>query len=201
MTEFAHVFTAAASASQERRAPVLPSGSPSEADAIIVLTGGIGRIEEAYKIRTNPQQPILISGFDEDYTCHVLKNLNAAKHKTILATAALTTVGNAMEIADWVRKNPTVKSATIVTSAEHMRRAKYEVLRYLPHDIEVDFRAVPNPAARKIDLATEFLKSVLARSEIFRSIYGLDRPVINLKPNPQQCIYKWQEPEELELAA
>lgn len=125
----------------------------AHADAIVALTGGSNRIEDAAKLLdAGSAGRMLISGVNQSITADAL-----AKHYGRLAGLfqccidigyeALDTKGNASEAARWVRERG-FRSIIVVTSAYHMPRTLTELRRALP---EADL--VPYPVESDVDLA------------------------------------------------
>lgn len=112
-------------------------------DAIVVLTGGSGRIEKGVELITQARgQKLLISGVNTDYANEtILEAINvsdAMKSCCIeLGRNASDTVGNAQETAAWAKANDFEK-ILIITSDFHMDRALVELtlrdqrLEYIP---------------------------------------------------------------------
>ena len=128
-------------------------------DAIVVPTGGGGRIQRGLELlRQGQARQVLISGVDED----VRPNEFAVEYKVpaqtmaccvTLGFAALDTRGNARETAQWVAERK-VRSLRLVTSDWHMRRAALELEDKLP-----DGTTVLRDAVRaKPSLRTLFLE-------------------------------------------
>lgn len=153
-----------------------PPGNPA-ADAIVALTGGAGRIEDAVSLlERRSASRLLISGVNERTSPTAL-----AGHSPRLAGfmsccvdigyEALDTRGNALEAAKWARKRG-YDSLIVVTSAYHMPRSLAEMARVLP-----DVRLIPYPVTPEgQDLAgwptdgsvfkllvAEYLKFIVAR--------------------------------------
>ena len=104
-------------------------------DAIIVLTGSKGRIEEGFSLLLADKAPrLLISGVQRDNTLETLIQANSARineddvsrlrnHCCItLDYVADTTATNASEATKWVEAN-NIHRFILVTSAPHMPRA------------------------------------------------------------------------------
>lgn len=145
---FAAGFVAFAAYVSTARPPAAP-----RADAIVALTGGSNRIEDAARLLdAGSAKRMLISGVNQSITPEVL-----ARHYGRLARLfaccidigyeALDTKGNASEAARWVRERG-FRSIIVVTSAYHMPRTLTELRRALP---ETDL--VPYPVESDVDLA------------------------------------------------
>ena len=93
-----------------------------ETDAVIVATGGAGRIERGLDVLEEGLAPrMLVTGVDPEVRPGFL---------------AEDTRGNADETAEWVERNA-INSLRLVTTDWHMRRAAGELHRQLPEDVRV----------------------------------------------------------------
>lgn len=118
-----------------------PAGA-GKTDAVIVPTGGTGRIAYALEVLERGSAPqMLVSGVDSD----VKPGEFAAEFEVDEATMqccitlgfkATDTHSNASEIADWARARK-LTSIRLVTSDWHMRRAAFELEQALPLDITI----------------------------------------------------------------
>lgn len=111
----------------------LPAAA-QKTDAIVVLTGGPGRIDRALeRLEADDAKRLLISGVAREVKPKEL----AAEYKRpkalfdcciALGFEAEDTRSNATEVANWVaRRN--YKSLRLITTDWHMRRAEYEIGR------------------------------------------------------------------------
>lgn len=114
-------------------------------DMIVVLTGGIGRLERGIRLLNENKANILfISGVGRDVKFRELaatfgidtsKPEQVSGHKEIvLDYVAHDTIGNAEETAKWIRKN-NIRSFRLVTSSYHMPRSLLEFRHLLPDTI------------------------------------------------------------------
>jgi len=152
----------------------------ANADAIVVLTGGHARVSEAIRLLEEGRaNRLLISGVHPGTTREQLAVVTASpmpleKQSVDLDRVALNTAGNAVETANWVRKNG-FSSLLVVTSAYHLPRAKVELAGALP---DVNLIAYPvfskdlnlgvwyrEPATMRL-LMREYVKYILARLRI-----------------------------------
>ena len=98
-------------------------------DCIIVLTGGKGRISEAFKYINQPNvQFIVISGANplssrKDILSHYKEHKHYFK-KIIIENFSKNTIENAIETKRII-KGKNVKNILIITSVTHLKRAKY----------------------------------------------------------------------------
>ena len=131
-----------------------PAGE-QKTDAIVVPTGGPGRIDRGLEMLRRGKAPrLLVTGVFDDVTPGEF----AAEYKVdpqlmdccvTLGFAALDTKGNAAETADWVAKRK-VHSLRLVTTDWHMRRAALELAAEIPDDIELVEDAVPSRPSLRI---------------------------------------------------
>ncbi|WP_238473952.1 YdcF family protein [Altericroceibacterium spongiae] len=118
-----------------------PAGTETT-DAIVVPTGGAGRIDRGLELlRDGRAKALLVSGVD----IHVRPHEFAVQYDVsdrlmrcciTLGFDALDTRGNARETALWLEKND-YRSIRLVTSDWHMRRIVQELNQALPDNIEV----------------------------------------------------------------
>jgi uncharacterized SAM-binding protein YcdF (DUF218 family) len=116
-------------------------------DAIIVLTGGGDRLAEGFHLLDRGlSKRLLITGVASGVTLEQLvDHLEGVPSAAALACCvtlgyqAESTVGNADESADWVRRNG-VASVRLVTANYHMLRSLLEFKRKVP-----GLTVVPNP--------------------------------------------------------
>ena len=138
-------------------AVMLPRPAGNErTDAVVVLTGGSGRLERGFDLIERGVAPqMLISGVERTVRPN---ELAAAYHVdpqlleccVVLGRESVDTRSNADEVARWVERRR-IRSIRLVTNDLHMPRAKYEVrkrvgpeLRILPDAVptEPDFGAI-----------------------------------------------------------
>lgn len=124
----------------------MPSG-PAKTDAIVVLTGGPGRIDRALeRLEAGDAKRLLISGVDRDVKPKELAaqyGRPAALFDCCVALGfeATDTRSNASEVANWVaRRN--YRSIRLITTDWHMRRAHHEIARLLPDEVIIRTDAV-----------------------------------------------------------
>jgi len=113
-------------------------------DAIIVLTGGQGRLETGLDLLGRDLADRLFvsgvyRGVDVKTLLGLVRSASADLEDRIGIGDAANTTGNAEETAEWVRRNG-VRSIRLVTSSYHMPRSLAEFRHALP-DIEI----VPHP--------------------------------------------------------
>lgn len=111
-------------------------------DAVIVPTGGAGRIAHGLEILEAKQaRLLLVTGVDPDvkpaeFAAEFDVSMQQMQCCVVLGYVAEDTRGNAQETADWVATNK-IKSLRLVTSDWHMRRAAGELRSKLPTNIAV----------------------------------------------------------------
>lgn len=114
-------------------------------DAIVVLTGGHGRIEEGVLLlREGLAKKLFISGVDEHLDVQdVLKSVHLppapGDTAITLGHRADSTASNAAETSDWMHALD-YKSMRLVTSAYHMPRSLLEFRHATP-----DIKIIPHP--------------------------------------------------------
>jgi uncharacterized SAM-binding protein YcdF (DUF218 family) len=116
-------------------------------DAVVVLTGGSGRIERGLEaLKRGWAERLLVSGVDRSvkpYEFAVEYRVRAARMAccVTLGYQAVDTRSNAVETAEWLRRER-VKSVRLVTSDWHMRRARLELDRAAPPGVRIVADAV-----------------------------------------------------------
>lgn len=138
--------------------------APARSDAVIVPTGGGGRIERGLEmLREDRSRHLLVTGVDPD----VKPREFAAEYDVApglmdccvtLDFAAVDTRSNASESAAWVAEGG-YRRVRLVTTDWHMRRAALELGRALPEGVEVTEDAVASQPSFKI-LFLEYHKLV-----------------------------------------
>ena len=122
---------------------------PAPAGGIVVLTGGAGRMKEAFRLLLEGAAPrLLVSGVAPRTHLSDLARLGGIPDgrlagRVVLGRSAATTHGNAREAASWARSLD-LDSLIIVTSFYHMPRALTEFRRALP-DVRLEPAPVPPP--------------------------------------------------------
>jgi uncharacterized SAM-binding protein YcdF (DUF218 family) len=127
---------------------LLPQPAPmAKTDAVVVLTGGPGRIDRGLEIlEAGKSRRMLISGVDRDVRPPELAaqypgSANYFDCCIDLGFQSVDTRSNALETARWAARNK-VRSLRLVTHDWHMRRARFELDRALPANITVTNDAV-----------------------------------------------------------
>jgi len=137
-------------------------------DGIVVLTGSAGRIERGLALlRRDQGKRLLVSGVDPDvkprefaHAYHVGDDL--MRCCVTLGREAIDTRSNAIETADWMKRNK-FRSMRIITADWHMRRARYELSRQIEEPVTIIPDAVrSNPSLTM--LLREYHKYLLRRA-------------------------------------
>lgn len=124
-------------------------GDDSRTDAVVVMTGGPGRIDRGLDlVERHVAQRLLISGVAPEVRP---RELAAKAHKPLslftccvdLGHQAIDTRSNADETADWVRAHH-YKTVRLVTSDWHLARARLELVAELGDDAVVIGDGVPS---------------------------------------------------------
>lgn len=123
-------------------------------NAVVVLTGGKGRIDRALlALDKGWADELLVSGVDRHVKPHefALEYRVAAERMACCVTLgfeAVDTRSNALETARWLARNK-VSSVRLVTSDWHMRRAALELRRAAPQGVIIIEDAVPSQPSFK----------------------------------------------------
>lgn len=148
-------------------ASTLPSPAGDIAtDGIVVVTGGSGRIQRGLDLlRRNRARRMLISGADRRVRPAELAVAYRAPRRLFdridLGYDSVDTRSNADETATWMAKHR-FRSVRLVTNDWHMRRARFELARALPGDIDIVTDAVRSEPGLTT-LVSEYDKYLLRR--------------------------------------
>lgn len=144
-----------------------PLDPAQKTDAIVVLTGGPGRIDRGLDLlRAGASKHMLVSGVGEKVKLREF----AVEYKIDpalmvccidLGHKAVDTRSNGEETADWVNKHH-YKTVRLVTADWHMPRARLELAHQLGDDVELIGDSVKSPA-RPLTLFAEYHKYLLRR--------------------------------------
>ena len=136
-----------------------PAEGAAKTDAVIVPTGGPGRIARGLEVLDKGlADKMLVSGVDPEvkpgeFAAQFGVSAQEMACCVTLGFAAVDTRSNAAETAKWVAQNE-VRSLRLVTTDWHMRRAAGELYRTLPETVTVVRDAVPSQP----DFGTLFLE-------------------------------------------
>ena len=128
-------------------------------DAVVVPTGSGGRIAGGLEIlRRTQARKMLVTGVDpevkpKEFAAQFGVEPQLMQCCVTLGAEAADTRGNALEAADWAKREK-LRSLRLVTSDWHMRRAALELRRELPDDIEL----IKDAVATQPTLRTLFLE-------------------------------------------
>jgi uncharacterized SAM-binding protein YcdF (DUF218 family) len=147
-----------------------PAGA-ERTEAVIVLTGGKGRLERGMAVLKDGQaKRMLVSGADPSVTrADLARRLGPGTLKTLrccvdLGSEAVDTRSNAEEARRWMAKQ-SYRSARLVTSDWHMRRAAYEFRQDLPDARIVEDAVQTRPSLWVLFL--EYNKYLLRRASLW----------------------------------
>lgn len=147
-----------------------PAGA-TQTDAVVVLTGGAGRIDRgAEALRQGWAAQLFVSGVDRqvrprEFAEQFRIDMPQMYCCVVLGYSATDTITNARETAEWVRVHG-YRSVRLVTSDWHMRRARLELRERLPAGVTIVADAVPTQPSLRI-LLVEYHK-LLARELALR---------------------------------
>lgn len=143
-------------------------------DAVVVLTGGKGRIERGIQVMKDKRATrMLISGADPSVTrSDLTRRLGPGSRKTLrccvdLGSESVDTRSNAEEARRWMEQQG-YESLRLITSDWHMRRAAYEFRQDLPRTRIVQ-DAVPTRPSLLL-LAGEYNKYLLRRAAFWLDV-------------------------------
>lgn len=109
-------------------------------DAIVVLTGGLGRVDEGVKLfRDGKGKWLFIVGVDPSVRKHELyrdRRGETLAGRVILEQASRNTLENALYSRELIIANQ-IKSIKLITSRYHMKRATLFFRAVLPRDIAI----------------------------------------------------------------
>lgn len=154
-------------------AVTLPAPAPqSKTDAVIVLTGGAGRIARGLEVvEQGLAEEMFVSGVDPEVKPAEFAKEFEVPNRTMdccvtLGFLAVDTRSNAGEVAQWMKEKE-FDSARLVTTDWHMARAYSEVAGSLPAGTDI----VRDAVASNPNLATLFLEyNKLLASEVSQGL-------------------------------
>jgi uncharacterized SAM-binding protein YcdF (DUF218 family) len=143
-------------------------------DAIVVLTGGAGRLERGLDLlQRGRARRMLVSGVDRTVRPVELAERYNRKQALFdccvdLGRESVDTRSNAQETSAWLKRRK-LKSVRLVTTDWHMPRARFELQRQAGDEIELIGDAVrSNPSFRQ--LFTEYNKYLLRHAAVIVGI-------------------------------
>jgi uncharacterized SAM-binding protein YcdF (DUF218 family) len=151
----------------------LASPAPSnKTDAIVVLTGGPGRIERGIELmRRGQARRMLIAGTDPSVRpADLRQRLGPKAARTLrccvdLGSESVDTRSNADEAESWLERHR-YRSFRLITNDYHMRRASYLFERRFGGDYRIVYDAVPT-RPRFLTLFGEYNDYLLTRLSIW----------------------------------
>jgi len=119
--------------------PIVDETNKAQTQAIVVLTGGSGRLDEGLGLLAkDPKALLFVSGvYEGNEVRHLLKfskQRPSALGARIAIGNAINTHENALETAAWILKNK-IQSLRLVTAAYHMPRSLLEFENVLPNTL------------------------------------------------------------------
>jgi uncharacterized SAM-binding protein YcdF (DUF218 family) len=136
-----------------------------KADAIVVLTGGYQRIDQAMGLlRDGAGKRLLISGAHPSTTPAQIRKMTQTPSELFsccvdIGYDALDTIGNANEISQWIHNNG-FTTVLVVTQNYHMPRSLHEL--------------------RRVDPVTEFIPYPVVNSDLTRKAWFTEPDVVRI---------------------
>ncbi|MEP0393133.1 MAG: YdcF family protein [Erythrobacter sp.] len=149
-----------------------PAGD-EKTDAVIVATGGAGRIAQGLAVLDQGLAPrMLVTGVDpevtpEEFAAEFEVRPTQMDCCVTLGFMAVDTRGNGTEASSWVEQQQ-IRSIRLVTTDWHMRRAAREVSRRLPDNVTIVRDAVPSAPS----LASLFLEYHKLIASFIAGLFG-----------------------------
>ena len=137
-------------------------------DAIVVLTGGTGRIQRGLdQLAAGRARRMLVSGVDPTVRVEELAQLQRAPRRLFeccvdLGKEAVDTRSNAAEAARWLKRRR-YRSVRLVTTDWHMPRARFELARVVDEGVRIVPDALDS-APGLVSLFAEYNKYLLRRA-------------------------------------
>lgn len=142
-----------------------PDNSGAKTDAIVVLTGGPGRIERGIsELTAKHARRMLVSGVDPAVKLNELAAVQRAPDALFaccvdLGKDAVDTRTNAAETAQWIKARG-YRSVRLITTDWHMPRARLELRQTVGGDVRIISDAVDS-APGLLVLLTEYNKYIV----------------------------------------
>lgn len=124
--------------------PDAPADMSERGQAVVVLTGGSGRLDEGLRLLSEGKaEKLFVSGVYQGVDVRTLLALSKRRggnlEKRVAIGAATNTKGNASETAAWIRSQG-YSSLRLVTGSYHMPRSLLEFSFVMP-----DVKIIPHP--------------------------------------------------------
>jgi len=120
--------------------------SITRTDAIVVLTGGSGRLDQGLDLLSSGKAEwLFVSGVYQGLDVRLLLKVlqrDGALESRIRIGNAVNTLENAKETAHWVEQNK-IRSIRLVTAAYHMPRSMMELRRIMPMVVVIPHPVFP----------------------------------------------------------
>jgi uncharacterized SAM-binding protein YcdF (DUF218 family) len=151
-----------------------PAAAGVKTDAAVVITGGTGRIEHAFKvIEGGKAKRLLIAGADplvrkKDLVDRFDANARLVRCCVDLGSESVDTRSNAEEAQRWLARH-NYKSVRLITNDWHMRRAGYEFRHSLDGKYDIVEDAVRTEPAFAT-LFSEYNKYLLRRMAVWLDV-------------------------------
>ena len=159
-----------------RSIPASPPNAATTTDAIVVLTGGSGRLDKGLDLLAAKRaQKLFVSGVYRGVDVARLLEISRRSPEDFICCvtvghSAVSTSGNATETAAWIERNG-FRSLSLVTADYHMPRSMLEFRRAMPEIVVVPHPVFPEqfkrerwwawPGSTSL-LVTEYTKFTLA---------------------------------------
>ena len=150
------------------------NASAPSTDAVVVLTGGSGRIEHGVSaLRAGKARRLLVAGADPAVTKGDIARRLGGERRLLrccvdLGSESVDTRSNAEEAARWIDRHK-FRSVRLITSDWHMRRARYEFRKVLGDRVRLTTDAVRSDPGF-MTLFGEYNKYVLRRLAVWADI-------------------------------
>lgn len=162
--------------------PMAAGDGRAPTDAIVVLTGGSLRLQSGFKLLGEGKgRKLFVSGVNQEVSLdQLLRLVGRAPDRfaccVVLGYQADDTLGNALETAQWMRRE-NYHSLRLVTAWYHMRRSLLEFARAMPA-----VRIVPHPVyperARLAHWWERRRTALLIVGEYMKYLAALCRPLV-----------------------
>lgn len=154
---------------------LMPEGADDRTtDAIVVLTGGPGRIQRGIELlKHGKAKRMLVSGVDRRVKPHELAEeygvpVRMFERQIDLGHESVDTRSNAIEASDWLKRNH-FSSVRLVTTDWHMARARFDLRNAIDDDVVIVADAV-HSEPQMIPLLKEYNKYLLRRASALAGI-------------------------------